>query len=91
MVELFQRDKRTISEHVRNIFKEGELAEAAVVRKSRITAADGKIYQVEYFNLDAIISVGYRVNSKRGTQSASGPRRYSRSIWSRGWPLTSGG
>ena len=68
MVELFQRDKRTISEHVRNIFKEGELTEAAVVRKSRITAADGKSYLTTAYNLDVVISVGYRVKSQRGTQ-----------------------
>ena len=68
MVELFQRDKRTISEHIRNIFKEGELVEAAVVRKSRITAADGKSYLTTAYNLDVIISVGYRVKSQRGTQ-----------------------
>nr|WP_321467221.1 RhuM family protein [uncultured Desulfobulbus sp.] len=68
MVTLFQRDKRTISEHVRNIFKEGELIEEAVVRKSRITAADGKSYLTAAYNLDVVISVGYRVKSKRGTQ-----------------------
>lgn len=67
MVELFQRDKRTISEHVRNIFKEGELTEAAVVRKSRTTAADGKSYLTTAYNLDVVISVGYRVKSQRGT------------------------
>jgi prophage maintenance system killer protein len=68
MVDLFQRDKRTISEHIRNIFKEGELAERAVVRKSRTTAADGKSYITTWYNLDVIISVGYRVKSQRGTQ-----------------------
>ena len=68
MVELFQRDKRTVSEHIRNIFKEGELTEKAVVRKSRTTAADGKSYQTAWYNLDVIISVGYRVKSQRGTQ-----------------------
>jgi prophage maintenance system killer protein len=68
MVELFQRDKRTVSEHIRNIFKEGELFEEAVVRKSRTTAADGKSYQTAWYSLDVIISVGYRVKSQRGTQ-----------------------
>ncbi len=68
MVELFQRDKRTVSEHIRNIFKEGELNEEAVVRKSRTTAADGKSYRTASYNLDVIISVGYRVKSQRGTQ-----------------------
>lgn len=68
MAELFQRDKSVISRHIRNIFKEGELANEAVVAKFATTAADGKSYQVEYFNLDVIISVGYRVKSHRGTQ-----------------------
>jgi prophage maintenance system killer protein len=68
MVELFQRDKRTVSEHIRNVFKEGELFEEAVVRKSRTTASDGKSYRMNFYNLDVIISVGYRVKSQRGTQ-----------------------
>jgi hypothetical protein len=68
MCELFDKDKRTISEHIRNIFKEGELSEGSVVRKFRTTAADGKNYNVSYYNLDVIISVGYRVKSHRGTQ-----------------------
>ena len=68
MVDLFRRDKSVISRHIKNVFKEGELTPAAVVAKSATTAADGKTYQVEYFNLDAIISVGYRVKSPRGTQ-----------------------
>ncbi|WP_240193502.1 virulence protein RhuM/Fic/DOC family protein [Desulfobulbus alkaliphilus] len=68
MAQLFERDKSVISRHLRNIFREGELSRAAVVAKNATTAADGKTYQVDYFNLDAIISVGYRVNSKRGTQ-----------------------
>jgi hypothetical protein len=68
MAELFQRDKSVISRHIRNLFEEGELISAAVVAKFATTAADGKTYQVEYFNLDVIISVGYRVKSHRGTQ-----------------------
>lgn len=68
LAELFERDKSVISRHLRNVFKEGELERGAVVAKNATTAADGKTYQVEYFNLDAIISVGYRVNSLRGTQ-----------------------
>ena len=68
MCELFDKNKRTISEHIRNIFSEGELQEEQVVRKFRTTAADGKHYMVAYYNLDVIISVGYRVNSIRGTQ-----------------------
>ena len=68
MAELFQRDKSTISRHIKNIFTEGELVRDSVVAKFATTATDGKTYQVEYYNLDVIISVGYRVKSKRGTQ-----------------------
>ena len=68
LTELFQRDKSVISRHIKNIFEEGELVRSAVVAESATTAADGKTYQVEFFNLDVIISVGYRVKSLRGTQ-----------------------
>jgi len=68
MAELFQRDKSTISRHIKNIFSEGELEKESVVANFATTAADGKTYQVDYYNLDVIISVGYRVKSKRGTQ-----------------------
>lgn len=68
MAELFQRDKSTISRHVKNIFAEGELKREAVVANFATTAADGKTYQVDYYNLDVIISVGYRVKSQRGVQ-----------------------
>jgi prophage maintenance system killer protein len=68
MSELFQRDKSVVSRHLGNVFRSGELEREAVVAKNATTAADGKTYQVEFFNLDAILSVGYRVNSKRGTQ-----------------------
>lgn len=68
MVELFGVDKSGISRHLRNIFKTGELVRDSVVAKFATTAADKKTYQVEYFNLDAIISVGYRVNSIKGTK-----------------------
>ena len=68
MAELFQRDKSTISRHIKNVFTEGELQRDSVVANFETTAADGKIYQVDYYNLDVIISVGYRVKSKRGTQ-----------------------
>ncbi len=68
MSELFSKDKRTISEHIKNIFKEEELSEKAVIRKFRTTAADGKNYETLHYNLDIIISVGYRVKSHRGTQ-----------------------
>lgn len=65
MAELFQRDKSAISKHIKNIFEEGELPPNSVVAKFATTAADGKSYQVEYYNLDVIISVGYRVTSLR--------------------------
>ncbi|NDB35389.1 MAG: DNA-binding protein [Flavobacteriia bacterium] len=65
---VFDRDKSVISKHLKNIFKEEELIKNSVVAFFAITASDGKTYQVEHYNLDAILSVGYRVNSKRGTQ-----------------------
>ena len=68
MAELFQKDVRTVNEHIQNIFEEGELAADSVIRKFRITAADGKNYETAHYNLDVIISVGYRVKSQRGTQ-----------------------
>ena len=68
MAELFQRDRSVIGKHVRNIFKEGELEKSSVWAKFAYTASDGKDYQVDYYNLDVIISVGYRVKSLRGTQ-----------------------
>lgn len=68
MAELFQRDKSTISRHIKNVFAEGELNRDSVVANFATTAADGKTYQVDYYNLDVIISVGYRVKSVRGAQ-----------------------
>ena len=68
MVELFQKSKATISEHIKNIFDEGELNQFSVVRNFRTTASDGKMYETNFYNLDVIISVGYRVKSHRGTQ-----------------------
>jgi len=68
MSELFGKNVRTVNEHIRNIFKEAELEEKAVIRKFRITATDGKTYDISHYNLDVIISVGYRVKSQRGTQ-----------------------
>jgi prophage maintenance system killer protein len=68
MARLFGKDKRTVSEHIRNVFREKELRENSVVRNFRITARDGKTYEVKHYDLDVIISVGYRVKSKRGTQ-----------------------
>ena len=68
IAELFQRDKSTVSRHIKKIFTEGELNRGSVVAKFATTASDGKTYQVDYYNLDVIISVGYRVKSLRGTQ-----------------------
>ena len=68
MAELFQTSKQNVSLHTNNIFKEKELDRDAVVKDSLTTAADGKNYRVRYYNLDVIISVGYRVKSIRGTQ-----------------------
>ena len=66
--KLYDKDKSVISRHLKNIFETEELNRNAVVAKNATTATDGKTYNVEYFNLDAILSVGYRVNSKQGTQ-----------------------
>lgn len=66
--ELFGKSKSTISEHIKNIFEEGELNIDSVVRNFRTTASDGKEYDTNYYNLDVIISVGYRVKSHQGTQ-----------------------
>jgi len=68
ITDLFQRDKSVISRHIANIFEEGELNPESVVANFATTAADGKTYRVDYYNLDVIISVGYRVKSHRGTQ-----------------------
>ncbi len=68
MAELFGRERSVITKHLRNVFKEGELEEASVRAKYAHTAADGKTYQTKFYNLDVIISVGYRVKSQRGTQ-----------------------
>lgn len=68
MSQLFARDISVIGKHIRNIFREGELTKDSVWAKFAYTASDGKTYQVDYYNLDVIISVGYRVKSHRGTQ-----------------------
>ncbi len=68
MADLFQRDKSTVSRHIKNVFSEGELNRDSVVANFATTASDGKTYRVDYYNLDVIISVGYRVKSIRGTQ-----------------------
>jgi hypothetical protein len=68
IAKLFDRDKSVISRHIKNIFAEGELLRDPVVANFATTATDGKTYRIEYFDLDVIISVGYRVRSQRGTQ-----------------------
>ena len=68
MADLFQKNKSTISRHIKNVFIEGELQRDSVVANFATTAADGKNYKVDYYNLDVIISVGYRVKSQRGVQ-----------------------
>lgn len=68
LAELFGRDVKTIGKHLNNVFREGELTPDSVVANFATTAADGKTYQVEHYNLDVIISVGYRVKSLQGTQ-----------------------
>ncbi len=87
MAELFGRERSVVTKHIRNVFKEGELDPAAVCAKFAHTAADGKTYQVDHYNLDVIISVGYRVNSKRGTQFRIWATRTLREHLVRGYTL----
>ena len=68
MAELFDKGRSTITEHIWNVFKEKELDEKSVCREFRRTGSDGKDYAVKHYNLDVIISVGYRIKSLRGTQ-----------------------
>lgn len=68
MAELFQKDVRTINEHIQNVLAEAELSADSVIRKFRITAADGKSYDTQHYSLEMILAVGYRVKSQRGTQ-----------------------
>lgn len=87
IADLFGRDKSVVSRHLRNVFAAGELVREAVVAKNATTAADGKTYQVEYFNLDAIISVGYRVNSTRATRFRQWATRVLREHLTQGYSL----
>ena len=87
MAELFDKNVRTINEHVKNVFKEGELVEDSVIRKFRITAADGKSYNTAHYNLDVIISVGYRVKSQRGVRFRQWATRVLREHLTRGYSL----
>lgn len=68
MCELYQTSKSNVSEHIKHIFKEGELQESAVVRKFRTTASDGKSYNITYYNLDMVLSLGYRIRSAIATK-----------------------
>ena len=68
LVELYQSSKSNVSEHIKHIFEEGELDENSVVRKFRTTASDGKKYDTTFYNLDLIISLGYRIKSRIATQ-----------------------
>lgn len=85
--ELFGKNVRTVNEHIRNIFREGELGESSVIRNFRITAADGKDYDTIHYNLDVIISVGYRVKSKQGTQFRIWANRVLREYLVQGYAL----
>jgi hypothetical protein len=73
MADLFRRSKKMISEHLGNIFVEGELQESSVVRNFRTTATDGKDYEVAHYNLEAVLAVGFRVKSLWGTQFWQSP------------------
>ena len=87
MAALFDVTVPTINEHLKNIFASGELAPESVIRKFRITAADGKSYATNHYNLDAIISVGYRVNSIRATQFRQWATRVLREFAIKGYVL----
>ncbi|MCS6914771.1 MAG: virulence RhuM family protein [Myxococcota bacterium] len=87
MAQLFGRERSVITKHVRNVFAEGELERDAVCAKFAHTAADGKTYQVEYYNLDVIISVGYRVKSQQGTRFRQWATRVLREHLTRGFSL----
>ena len=87
MASLFDVNIRTISEHLQNIFTSNELPQASVIRKFRNTASDGKQYDTQFYNLDAIISVGYRVNSKRATQFRQWATRVLREFAIKGYVL----
>ena len=87
LCELYGRDKSVISRHIRNIFKEKELDAESVVAKNATTASDGKTYMVDYYNLDMIISLGYRVNSKRATQFRQWATRVLRQHLLKGYTL----
>ena len=87
MARIFERERSVITKHLRNVFRDGELAEEAVCANFAHTAADGKTYQTKFFNLDAILSVGYRVNSKRGIHFRQWASRILKEHLTRGYTL----
>lgn len=87
LAQLFGRDKSVVAKHLKSIFKEQELEQDSVVAKFATTATDNKIYQVDYYNLDAIISVGYRVNSKQGTKFRQWSNRVLKEYLAQGFSL----
>lgn len=87
MSELFGRERSVITKHLKNVFQEEELLESSVCANFARTAEDGKTYQTKHYNLDAIISVGYRVNSKRGTQFRQWATSILRDHLMQGWTL----
>lgn len=87
MSRLFERERSVITKHLRNVFRDGELNEEAVCANFAHTAGDGKTYQTRFFNLDAILSVGYRVNSKRGVQFRQWASRILKDYLTRGYAL----
>ena len=87
MARIFERERSVITKHLRNVFRDGELAEEAVCANFAHTAVDGKTYQTKFFNLDAILSVGYRVNSKRGIHFRQWATRVLKEHLTRGYTL----
>ena len=87
MARIFERERSVITKHLRNVFRDSELVEEAVCANFAHTAADGKTYQTKFFNLDAILSVGYRVNSRRGVQFRQWASRILKDHLTRGYTL----
>lgn len=87
LAALFDKNIRTINEHIGNIFQEDELEESSVIRNFRIVAEDGKSYDTKHYNLDLVISVGYRVKSKRGTEFRQWAARVLKEYLTRGYAL----
>ena len=87
MARIFERERSVITKHLRNVFRDSELVEEAVCANFAHTAADGKTYQTKFFNLDAILSVGFRVNSRRGVQFRQWASRILKDHLTRGYTL----